>query len=272
MAVQSNLETPTQSLFNDAAADMLSMLRAHLGFRLWIIGRVKGGDWLVSIVEGQAYGIRAGHSFRWSDTFCARMVAGLAPRFAADAQSIPQYAGAPLATEFRIGSYLGFPLSGPDGRLLGTLCAFDPAPHEPIAMSDQNMVETCARILARILHADVRAAKQTRRLERTEAVAFCDALTGLYNRRGWDQLIKAEESRCRRHGRSACVMSIDLDDLKLVNDSAGHDKGDDLIRRAAHAVRTTIRTQDVAARVGGDEFAILAVECDAAAVAAFKSR
>ncbi len=272
MAVQPHLELPTQSLFNDAAAEMMSMLRSHLGFRLWIIGRVKGADWLVGVVEGQAYGIRPGHTFKWSDTFCSRMVAKLAPRFAADALSLPQYAEAPFATEFRIGSYLGVPLLGADGRLLGTLCAFDPAPHEPIAQRDQDMVETCARVLGRVLNAELRAAKQSRRLERTEAVALCDALTGLYNRRGWDQLLKAEESRCRRHGRSACVVSIDLDDLKVVNDSGGHDKGDDLIRRTATALRTTIRTQDIAARVGGDEFAILAVECNEEALAVLKGR
>jgi diguanylate cyclase (GGDEF)-like protein len=122
------------------------------------------------------------------------------------------------------------------------------------------------------MHADVCATKLARRLERAESVAFCDALTDLYNRRGWDQLLKAEESRCRRHGRTACVVSIDLDDLKAVNDLHGHDSGDELLRKAARALRTTLRAQDVAARVGGDEFAVLAVECEADAVTALHAR
>ena len=80
MAVQSNLETASASLFNDAAADMLAMLREQLGYRVWMVARVRGDAWMVSLVEGQAYGIRPGHTFKWSDTFCSRMVAGDAPR------------------------------------------------------------------------------------------------------------------------------------------------------------------------------------------------
>jgi diguanylate cyclase (GGDEF)-like protein len=163
-------------------------------------------------------------------------------------------------------------LLGPDGRTLGSLCAFDPAPRETLARGDEHIVETCGRVLARILHTEMRAAKQTKRLERAEAGAFCDALTGLYNRRGWDQLLKAEESRCRRHARNACVVSIDLDGLKAANDTGGHEHGDDLIRRAATALRSTIREQDIAARVGGDEFAVLAVECSGDASVALRRR
>jgi diguanylate cyclase len=272
MAVQTNADTSNPTLFNEAAADVLAMLREQLGYRLWIAARVKGASWHVAVTEGRAYGIRPGHAFKWADTFCTRMVAGDAPRFASDAQNVGPYAAAPFASEFRIGAYIGVPLTSPEGRLLGTLCAFDPAPRAALSTHDEHLVETCARVLSRLMHAEIRAVRQTRRLERTEAVAFCDSLTGLYNRRGWEQLLKAEESRCRRHSRNACVVSIDLDDLKAVNDAGGHDKGDELIRSAANALRATIRTQDIAARVGGDEFAVLAVECNADAMNALRHR
>jgi diguanylate cyclase len=272
MALQPVSDLSHQTLFNDTAADLLSLLRERLNLRLWIVSRAKGDELVAAVVEGQGYGIRPGHVFKWTDTLCSRMVTDKAPSFAADVSRVPAYAHAPFAAEFRVGAYIGVPLSGPDGRVIGTLCAFDPLAQPAFTPADVAMVERCARILSRVMHAETRAVKQSKRLERTEAVAFCDGLTGLYNRRGWDQLLKAEESRCRRHGRTACVVSIDLDDLKIVNDSGGHDKGDDLIRRAANALRATIRTQDVAARVGGDEFAVLAVECDAEAVIAFRER
>lgn len=90
-----------------------------------------------------------------------------------------------------------------------------------------------------------------------------DPLTGLYNRRGWDQLASAEEARCRRTGDPACLISIDLDGLKWINDTQGHDRGDALIRHAAQVIRGSVREEDVVARLGGDEFAVLGIGCDA---------
>ena len=75
------------------------------------------------------------------------------------------------------------------------------------------------------------------------------------------QFRASEESRCRRYGHAACVLSIDLDGLKAANDTEGHDAGDRLLRRAAGALRSGVREQDVVARVGGDEFVVLLVEC-----------
>ena len=272
MATPQHSEIPTTALFSDTASDLLAMLRARLGLELWVVSRARGDDWVASAVHGDGYGIEAGHTLPWKDTLCSIAAVSDVPRFAPDVQQVPAYAGAALAAELRIGAYIGIPLHGADSRVLGTLCAFDPEKRSGFTPEDTAMVEGCARVLSRVLQAEARAAKQSRRLERTEAVAFCDSLTGLYNRRGWDQLLTAEESRCRRHGRAACLVSIDLDDLKVVNDSGGHEKGDELLRRTGQALRAIIRTQDVAARVGGDEFAILAVECDAEAVRALQAR
>ena len=92
------------------------------------------------------------------------------------------------------------------------------------------------------------------------ALAMTDHLTGLLNRWGWELALGAEESRCQRHGRSAVVAVVDLDDLKKVNDSDGHLGGDMMLRMAAEALRKGCRREDVVARIGGDEFALIAVE------------
>ena len=97
-------------------------------------------------------------------------------------------------------------------------------------------------------------------------------MTGLYNRRGWNHLIVAEEDRCRRHGKPAVVFSIDVDDLKVVNDTEGHAGGDQLLRRCADAIRESVRTHDVAARLGGDEFAVLVVHADEEGAGALAAR
>lgn len=91
-----------------------------------------------------------------------------------------------------------------------------------------------------------------------------DPMTALLNRRGWDAEVQAGEKRCRAGMLDACVVVIDLDGLKRVNDSEGHKAGDVYIQRAAHALRKAARRGDALARVGGDEFAYLAVDCDEA--------
>jgi len=88
-----------------------------------------------------------------------------------------------------------------------------------------------------------------------------DALTGLLNRRGWDECIADEENRARRCGHQFCVIIADLDGLKEINDVHGHKAGDDLIRGAAHCIHGAVREVDKVARIGGDEFAILGIEC-----------
>ncbi|MGI9458265.1 MAG: GGDEF domain-containing protein [Aeoliella sp.] len=89
-----------------------------------------------------------------------------------------------------------------------------------------------------------------------------DSLTGLFNRRGWDSLLAAEEDRCSRYGHPAGIVVIDLDDLKKKNDEEGHGSGDLLLQETALILRENLRNADIVARIGGDEFSVLAVECN----------
>lgn len=90
--------------------------------------------------------------------------------------------------------------------------------------------------------------------EATHHLATTDELTGLWNRRGF-----FEQARTRwAPGTPAAVGFVDLDGLKLVNDTNGHSAGDAFIRRLANALSTSVRGTDVVARLGGDEFAVLA--------------
>ena len=87
--------------------------------------------------------------------------------------------------------------------------------------------------------------------------ARTDALTGLGNRRAWEELIRREVARADRVQRPLCVALIDLDDFKALNDAQGHLAGDRLLQEAAHAWQAAIRGSDVLTRFGGDEFAVL---------------
>ncbi len=93
-----------------------------------------------------------------------------------------------------------------------------------------------------------------------EALAFDDQLTGLYNRRGFFTLGKRELGRTRRSEKPLLVFFADLDGLKAINDQFGHEEGDRALIGAAKLLKQTFRSLDIVARIGGDEFAVIAVD------------
>jgi diguanylate cyclase (GGDEF)-like protein len=96
------------------------------------------------------------------------------------------------------------------------------------------------------------------------ATASRDPLTGLANRRSLLERGEYEIARHTRSGRGFCVLMLDLDGFKALNDRLGHAAGDDLLREVAATLRRAVREQDTVARLGGDEFCVLAPETDAA--------
>jgi diguanylate cyclase (GGDEF)-like protein len=94
-------------------------------------------------------------------------------------------------------------------------------------------------------------------------MAHLDALTGLHNRRSFNQEVPQRLGRHKEQGSRMALMFLDLDKFKRINDSLGHDAGDELLRVVAHRLRSVVRDTDMVARLGGDEFCILAdVESD----------
>ncbi len=94
-------------------------------------------------------------------------------------------------------------------------------------------------------------------LARVEAMARTDGLTGLANRRAWDDALRLEIERARRADASFVVALLDLDHFKKYNDEHGHPAGDELLRQAADSWRAQVRVVDTVARYGGEEFALL---------------
>jgi diguanylate cyclase (GGDEF)-like protein len=89
-----------------------------------------------------------------------------------------------------------------------------------------------------------------------------DPLTGAANRRAFGERLRYEIARHTRQQRSFAVIALDLDGFKGVNDRFGHQAGDELLREVAAAIHSILREQDTVARVGGDEFNVLAPETD----------
>ncbi|MBR3666297.1 MAG: GGDEF domain-containing protein, partial [Ruminococcus sp.] len=84
-----------------------------------------------------------------------------------------------------------------------------------------------------------------------------DTLTGIYNRKGYNRLSEGIFKKARDEGKTLFVMVADLDQLKMINDNFGHMEGDNAITVAANALQTSCQLNEVCARIGGDEYAIV---------------
>ena len=98
------------------------------------------------------------------------------------------------------------------------------------------------------------------RIDHLEAGCRLDALTGLENVAGFDACLHRELARCDRHGGKLSLLLIDVDRFKDINDRRGHAFGDRVLRVVAESLRSSCRRSDHAARIGGDEFALIAPE------------
>jgi diguanylate cyclase (GGDEF)-like protein len=94
-------------------------------------------------------------------------------------------------------------------------------------------------------------------LDRVEKLARVDSLTGLYNRRVFEERLKDEQSRARRNGSPFTVLVLDIDCFKSINDTRGHAAGDEALRQLAALFGRALREHDTVARIGGDEFAVI---------------
>jgi len=110
--------------------------------------------------------------------------------------------------------------------------------------------------------AGVYASGERRMRQRVLELSQMDPMTGLFNRGQLHPTLEQEVQRTRRSGRGFCVLMVDLDGLKAINDAMGHLRGDEVLRGLARVIRSSIRTVDSAYRYGGDEFLVLLPETE----------
>ncbi|HEX7011735.1 MAG TPA: GGDEF domain-containing protein [Steroidobacteraceae bacterium] len=108
--------------------------------------------------------------------------------------------------------------------------------------------------------------------QRISDLASTDALTGLLNLRAFEEVLQQEHRKAERAGRTYALLMIDVENLAQVNETLGHDAGNHMLRSVADSITRSIRSSDVAARFGGDEFIVLLVEADGRTGAAIGQR
>ncbi|MBX2839841.1 MAG: sensor domain-containing diguanylate cyclase [Gammaproteobacteria bacterium] len=258
--------------FESCSRAVLSYLQNRLDFGLWMVTRVVGEDWVALQVQDKFYDIEDGAVFQWADSFCNHMVQGHGPKVAARVSDVPVYLNAPIGKQVPINAYMGVPVVRSDGSVFGTLCAIDPSSKEESIKDELPTVELLATLLSTVLELELAAQDRQQKLEESKKLAYTDSLTGLLNRSGWEHFTEVEQSRIKRYGESVGVIYLDLDELKLINDSEGHSSGDQLLLKTAECLKVACRSTDVVGRVGGDEFAIMAIDCDQAGLIELKNK
>lgn len=242
-----------QRWFDDAAATAVGQLARQVPLDLWLVTRPVEGARVVHAAAGS-----------WCSD--VRLAAGALVRFRRDGQG--HAAGArptSRATDAVVllpPPSIEVPLTDEDGSTLGWLHGVGGVRGAGDAAgaaleSARGWAGMTARLLGAVLVAERAVHLRQREASRARDLAEHDELTGLSNRRGWVLGLR-RCSTARAGDVPVAVLALDLDGLKAINDAQGHPAGDALLARCATVVRRTSRAEDLAARTGGDEFAVLA--------------
>ena len=124
-------------------------------------------------------------------------------------------------------------------------------------------------VVASVLHLRIQKAIE---FAHTKRLANTDSLTGLYNRRVFEEQLQQEVDRAIRYQRPLSLMMIDIDHFKLYNDTYGHMQGDKILVEIAHSLKTLSRAADLVARYGGEEFVLILPETDGPSAEALGNR
>ena len=189
-------------------------------------------------------GLQASETPR-DQAFCAHAIAREGVMVVPDAAMDARFRDNPLVTAApHIRFYAGAPLHSPEGHNLGTLCVIDRRPRQITAQQEHQLA-----LLAQMVMHEIELRRQAR---------LCP-VTGLPIRGTFLTIGDLEISRARREHQPLSLLCVDIDNLRLVNNRWGHRAGDELLQAVVGLLRSEMREQDYAARLGDGEFALLLV-------------
>ncbi|WP_462157470.1 GGDEF domain-containing protein [Pseudoalteromonas sp. GB56] len=178
-----------------------------------------------------------------SVSFCGHAINQKEPLVINDALRDERFADNPLVIgPPHVRFYAGCPINSPNGYPVGTLCLID---HEPKHMTEQDI--SMLKELSLLVEHEFKVT----------TLVTLDELTGISNRRGFEMLAQHALAHCKREQLNACLLFIDLDNFKNINDTLGHQVGDEVLRDFARHLNESFRASDIFARMGGDEFVVL---------------
>lgn len=249
------LDSEEQEVFNNLtqlAAEiaqvpvaLISLVDEH---RLWFLSRIG-----VDVQE-----------ISRSTAFCAYTILGGELLEVKDACQDPRFCDNPLVVGApHVRFYAGVPLVLPSGEALGALCVVDSQPRELNESQRRGLTTLASSILAeidlrrRLVHLEEEEERRSHAEAQIFHLATRDPLTALANRATLNDRLEQQVRIAFRRNSQLAVLFIDLDRFKPINDTLGHDVGDEALLAVAERLRGCVRSSDTVARLGGDEFAVI---------------
>lgn len=188
--------------------------------------------------------------------YCSLVIDSPAGLHIADLRADPRTRDLPLTADKGYIMYSGVPLCASCGHPIGTLAVLDTIPRR---LTDRQLdwLEQLAQQAMALLELRRKQRELQQAQGELQRLALTDALTGLLNRRAWDEANALEGEREKRWGEGHAVIALDLDHFKKINDTHGHAAGDAVLKAVGALLARSFRKLDAVARVGGEEFGVL---------------
>ena len=206
---------------------------------------------LVTVIDERRQWFKSRVGLEASETprsiaFCDHAIRTSEVMVVPDAAADDRFRANPMVTgDPNIRFYAGAPLRTRDGHNLGTLCVIDRTPRE-FSVDQKRLLQDLANLVMDQME--------------LRLLAGTDPLTGAFNRRRFMGALEQEWSRVKRYRRALAVLMLDIDHFKKVNDTWGHGVGDEALKRLAEVCHESLRSHDIFARFGGEEFGVLLPE------------
>lgn len=236
---------------------LLEMLEAVTGLEstyLTAIDADRGFQHIVYARNSRQLQIPEGLSVPWEDTLCKRALEeGRA--YTDDVGTC--WGDSDAARELGISTYVSTPVRTGCGELYGTLCAASSS-RAPLTADAEKILGMFSRLIGQHVERERLLLRLQNANAELAASALTDPVTGLPNRRALLQELARVLARVERDGSAVVVAFVDLDGFKAVNDTYGHDAGDQLLAAVGQRILESRRAADLVARFGGDEFVVAA--------------
>lgn len=274
------LDTPPEEAF-----DRLTRLAAKLtGVPVTFVSLVDAGRDFYKSSFGISEPLRTTRELT-GRTFCHYSLVASGSLVIEDTTQLPVFRDVPTVDSMGVRAYAGIPLITEDGQMLGSFCAMDFKPKQWTDLDIEVLTDLAhsamreIRLRDALADADALNQKLVAQVQRVDELnlalselATTDALTGLNNRRAFDDRLRMELAIVERRNTPLSLLMLDVDHFKYINDSLGHEAGDKVLVAIAQLLTGCARVLDVVARVGGEEFAVILPITDAEGAAEVSER